>query len=221
MTVDFMYRIVQYAVNKNQQGYVDPDEFNDVIEQAQLSYVNYLIGQYNQYQNGRPVSRVSFSQNSNVRQSLMPAIYGYVLNVNAYGFAPYPGDFQKVDGLTDIYNMKAVRWANRDNYTEYYHSKIDPYPTNPFYTLENNGFTFYPSNIGQVLLNYVRKPSSIYWAYTIVNNLPVQNVAASINPIWYDIDCLEIIARALRIIGVNLQAADVNQYANEIKQMGQ
>jgi hypothetical protein len=32
---------------------------------------------------------------------------------------------------------------------------------------------------------------------------------------------MQIIARALRIMSVNLQAADVANYANEIKQIGQ
>lgn len=222
MTVDFMYQIMQFAVNKNQQGYLSPDDFNNIIEQAQLSYVNFLVGQYQQYQNGRPVSRVSFGQNSNVRQSLAPAIYGYILNVDTYGFAAYPSDYQKMDAMTDIYGLKSIRYASQDSVISYINSRIDPIASNPIYELENEGFRFYPATVGSARLSYVRKPSRIYWAYEIDGNgLPIQDVANSIDPIWYDIDCMEIIARALRLVSVNLQANDVAQYANEIKMNGQ
>ena len=60
------------------------------------------------------------------------------------------------------------------------------------------------------------------WGYTLdVNGVPVYDPASSTQPVWGDATILEIIVRALRIIGVNLQYNDVNAYANEIKQVGQ
>jgi len=222
MNVDFMYRLVQYITAKNQQGYVTPNEFNDAINQAQYSYVNYLVGQYQQYLQQRPVSRVTWGGNSNVRQSLSPVIYGYVLSVNVYGFSAYPGDYQKMDSLVDVYGTKPIRWAAQDNVTEYINSRIDPIATNPVYTMNDTGFTFYPNSIGTARLSYVRKPPDIIWGYTLdVNGEPVYDAATSQDCIFFDIDCFEIIVRALRMIGVNLQAAEVSQYAETIKQGGQ
>jgi len=64
-TVDDVYQIVTYSVGKNlQQGYVSPSDFNLVINQAQKSYASYLLGNFQQYQPGRPQARVEFGQNT-------------------------------------------------------------------------------------------------------------------------------------------------------------
>jgi hypothetical protein len=46
-------------------------------------------------------------------------------------------------------------------------------------------------------------------------------ITYSIQPIWYDVDLLEIIARTLKLVGVSLQIGQVEQYANQITQQGQ
>lgn len=124
--------------------------------------------------------------------------------------------------MTDVYGSKSIRYASQDSVISYINSRIDPIATNPIYEIEDNGFRFYPSGIGRARLSYVRKPPRIYWAYTLDGNgLPIQDLANSEDPIWYDIDCMDIIARALRIISVNLQDVNVAQYANELKMNGQ
>jgi len=222
MTVDFMYRVMQQVINKSQNGYLPPDEFNLVIQQAQLSYANWLIGQTQQYQNGRAVSRVSFGQNENVRQSLTPIIYGYVLSINPQGFAPYPADYQKMDAMVDIYGTTPIRWTGQDRTAAFRTSVIDPIATNPAYELVYNGFQFYPSTLSQANLSYVKSPPRIYWAYTLDGNSePVYDPTQSDDPVWFDVDCFEIIVRALKMVGVSLQAADVYQFAEQVKNTGQ
>ena len=222
MTVDFMYRLMQYAVNKAQNGYLAPSEFNLVINQAQLSYANYLIGQSQQYQYGRNQSRVSFGNNENVRQSLTPIIYGYVLSINNQGFSPYPGDYQKMDSLIDIYGGP-IRFISQDRRYAYLASTIDPIASNPGYELVYNGFQFYPQTLRKANLSYVKTPPNIVWAYTLdpITGEPTYDPAQSDDPVWFDVDCLEIIVRALKMVGVNLQAADVYRFADEIKNTGQ
>jgi hypothetical protein len=103
-----------------------------------------------------------------------------------------------------------------------YNSVIDPVGGWPVYMLEYDGFRFFPNNIGAAKLSYVRNPPDMIWGYTLnVNGIPVYNPASSTQPVWDDASILEIIVRALRIIGVNLQYNEVSAYANEIKQVGQ
>ena len=72
MNVNDMYRICQFAINKAQNGYLTPSEFNLIINQAQISYQDYLLGEFQQYQYGRPQARVNYSQNEDIRQRLTP-----------------------------------------------------------------------------------------------------------------------------------------------------
>lgn len=226
MNVDEIYTIIKYITGKNSgQGYISPDEFNFVLmPTAQKSYLDYLKGEYQKYQVGRPIAVVEFGQNQMIRQSLAPLIYGAILNPNnTTGIAPFPSDFEITDAMWGVYGFYNIRFIQQDRLDSYYHSVIDPVITNPVYLIRHEGFQFYPENIGQTRLSYVRKPPSIYWAYTIDNatGLPVYDPANSQQPVWGDSDIYNIIVRALAQAGVNLQLNVVMGYANEIKNQGQ
>jgi hypothetical protein len=260
MNVNDMYRICQFAVNKAQNGYLTPSEFNLVINQAQVSYQDYLLGEFQQYQYGRPQARISYSQNQNIRQRLTPLIVETTLTINGTtGQSPYPVDYLQTDAIITP-AFKRVRYAQQDTLYSYYNSEIDPIATNPIYLLEPDGFQFYPVTLGSAILTYVKNAPEIVWGYCLVNNRPVYNPASpptttttttgspattttaaptttttaapttttttlsctySIQPVWDDVDLLEIIARALKLIGLNLQDGQVQQYANQVTQTGQ
>lgn len=221
--VDDVYKLVLFSVGKNlQQGYVSPEDFNLVINQAQKQYAAYILGDFQQYQPGRPQARVEFGQNTVVRQRLTPIIYGYNLTIDNTGFSPYPGDYLQQDAMWSFYGYNRVREVQQQYFYSIYNSVIDQIPSWPVYMLESDGFRFFPNSLGQAKLSYVRNPPDMIWGYTLdPNGLPVYDPATSTQPVWGDATILEIIVRALRIIGVNLQYNDVSAYANEIKQIGQ
>lgn len=230
MNVNDMYRICQFAVNKAQNGYLTPSEFNLIINQAQISYQDYLLGEFLQYQYGRPQARVSYSQNENVRQRLSPLITESALTINSTtGQAPYPSDYVQADSvITNSFNR--VRYVQQDSLYSFYNSQIDPIATNPIYLLEPTGFQFYPVTLGNAILTYVKDAPEIIWGYTLVSGRPVYNSATynpitqptgSQQPVWDNVDLLEIIARGLKLIGLNLQDGQVQQYANQVTQQGQ
>jgi hypothetical protein len=231
MNVNDMYRICQFAINKAQNGYLTPAEFNLVINQAQISYQDFLLGEFQQYQYGRPQARVNYSQNENIRQRLTPLITEATLTINSTtGESPYPADYIQVDAVVTN-DFKRVRFVPQDSLYSYYNSEIDPVVTNPIYLIEPNKFQFYPKTLGSAILTYVKNAPDIVWAYTTVSGRPVYAptqtgvgvtpTTGTVQPVWDDVDLLEIITRALKLIGLNLQDGIVSQYANQITQTGQ
>ena len=232
MTIDEVYQLVLYSTAKNSsQGYVSPADFNLTINQAQKSYVSYLLGSFKQYMPGRPVARVEFGQNTIIRTRLAPIIYWDTLTVDAFGFAPYPADYLQTDAMFTDTGYNRIRSVQQDHLYAYYNSVIDPIETNPIYILEDTGFHFFPEDIGNAELSYVGNPPDMTWAYTLdANSIPVYSAAGgpsvtpttgSVQPVWDDASILEIIVRALAIIGVNLQLQTVEQYSLAIKNQGQ
>lgn len=236
MNVNDMYRICQFAINKAQNGYLTPSEFNLIINQAQVSYQDYLLGESQQYQYGRPQARVNYSLNENIRQRLTPLISQVTLSPNATtGIAQYPADFLQVDAMWESDGLHRIRFVPQDSLYSYYNSEIDPIASNPIYLLQNDQFQFYPKNIinvsGAPLLSYVQQAPEIIWAYITVSGRPVYAPTqtgpgvtpdtGSQQPVWYDVDNLEIISRALKLIGLNLQMGQLEQYANQVTQQGQ
>ena len=223
MTIDEVYQLVLYSTSKNlQQGYVSPQDFNLVINQAQQSYATYLLGGFQQYTPGRPIARVEFGQNTIIRTRLAPIIYWTNLTVDGTGYVDYPEDYLQTDAMFTEDGYQRVRSVQQDSLYSFYNSQIDPVEENPIYILEDTGFRFFPINIGTAKLSYVAVPPQIVWAYTLdANGIPVYDSATSVDPVWDDASILEIIVRALAIIGVNLQLTVVEQYSNLIKTQGQ
>jgi len=227
MDVNEVYRVALFATAKNKQdGYLSPDDFNLVINQAQRSYMDYLLGEYQKYQVGRPISVVEFGQNERVRQSISPLIYNAILPISsATGIAPFPNDYEYTDAMFSVYGQYDIRFIQQDRQDSYLHSSIDPIVTNPVYLIRHEGFNFFPDRPygeNQAKMSYVRKPPSIVWGYNLDSNgIPVYNPATSQQPVWGDSDMMNIIVRALQLVGVNLQLGVVIQYSQEIKNSGQ
>lgn len=230
MDVNEIYQLIQYVSNKNQQGFITPSQFNTVINQAQKSYTSYLLGSFQQYTPGRPVARVQLGQNSVLRQRLAPIITQGSLVIDPTGFSPYPGDYLQTDAMRTT-TFQRIRFVQQDSLYSYYNSAIDPVATNPIYLIEDAGFRFYPISLGSAEISYVSDPPDMIWGYTLdANNRPVYdptlynpitNPTGSIQPVWDVASILDIISRALAMIGVNLQAGMISQYAQEIKVNGQ
>lgn len=192
------------------------------MNQAQLGYMSFLLGTLQAYIPGRPIARVELGQNSIVRDRLAPSIYNYNLSVDSTGFSPYPGDYLQADAMWSMYGYQRIRWIDQDRWWLVYNSVIDPVATNPVYLYEDTGFRFAPESIGAAKLSYVRNPPNIVWGYTLDGDgIEVYDPNTSVDPIWDNLSILDIISRALRFVGVNLQAPDISQYANEIKATGQ
>jgi hypothetical protein len=295
MSVDAVYKLMLYIISKNaQSGYYSPTDFNRTINQASISYVNYLIGQVQQYQYGRPEPRVGLGMNDVVRQSLTAFAHKRTLSITS-GVADYPSDYQIVDSMLTTGN-KPIRYAQQNYLAAYLNSVIDPVSTNPIFLMENEGFRFYPSTLTSAILTYIGTPNEIVYAYeldssgrqkyttgiqglnvitggsgytsaTITFAPPVSGIRAtatvtlqggkvvaivmtnygsgynnttptftftgngtgaafgtpitSQDPLWYELDLLEVIGRALRMIGVSLESGALQNYSQELKQTGQ
>ncbi len=207
----------------NQQGYGTRENFQQSINQAQRSYLDYLLGEYQKYQVQRPIAVVEIGMNARIRQSLAPLIYGAILNPNAgTGIADFPSDYEYPDAMWGIYGYYNIKFIQQDRLDNYLHSSIDPIAENPVYLIQHEGFHFFPQDIGMTRLSYVRNPPSIVWGFVFDQLGREQwNPATSQNPIWSETDIMEVIARAVQIMGVSMQVGSVIQYSQELKNAGQ
>lgn len=285
---------MQYIISKNQQGFLSPSNFNDVINQAQTSYLSCLIGNFQQYKPNHPQATVAFGENGIIRQRLTPFIKPSTLTITS-GVSPYPTDFLEVDSMLTT-AFKPIREVQQHYLAANYNSVIDPIATNPIYLLIKDGFQFYPTTQTSAKLSYISNPRTIFWAYeldsnsrpiyttgiqgvpivrggtgyssaTVTFSAPTSGITAtgtvtiasgvvtgivmtnygsgynntvptvtfvgvggtgallgtpitSFDSLWYELDTMEIISRALRMVGVSLQSNVISNYATEIKQMG-
>ncbi len=222
MSINTIYQLFLYIIKKNQSADLSPDEFNRIWNLAQINYVNYLLGDFQQYQPGRAVARVEIGQNQILLQRLSPLIDSpTTLTINVSGQAAYPSDYIQVCAMYTT-SMDRVRYVQQDSLYSFLNSVIDPVETNPIYLIENNQFQFYPITLGTAKLSYVKTPPEARYAYILDgDDFPVFDPGNSIDPVFQDVDCWSIVSRALSMVGVNLQAPMIAQYAQTIKNAGQ
>jgi hypothetical protein len=297
MNVDDIYKLILYICSKNAyQGYISYQDFNSVINQSQISYLDYLLGSLQQYQYNHPQPKVALGLNGEVRQRLAPFLIKDTLSLTS-GYVDYPNDYQMVDSMMTN-DFKAIRYTQQNYLGSVYNSVIDPISEYPIYLMEQNGFQFYPDTLDEAVITYVGTPNEIVWAYeldsngravyttgiqgvnvinggsgytsaTVTFSAPASggiqatgtvtissgvvtgivmtengtgynNITPTVTfngvggtgcqlgtPIssqdcrFYDVDKLNIISRALRMIGVSLEDNAVSQYAEQIKMVGQ
>lgn len=228
MTADTAYQLINYLSNQFQRGNVSPQRFNLIINQASTSFLNYLLGQFQTYNYGKPESRVQFGVNETARQRLSPLINPLSpLTIDVTGLAQYPTGFEQVDAMFST-TMDRIRFFPQHRLYSYLNDPIDPINTNPGYVLESGGFRFYPNTtyngtqLPGALLSYVQTPAPIFWNSTLDGNgRPVYSVAGSTGLPWYDVDNFEVVVRALKMVGVNLSVGELVQYGESILKTGQ
>lgn len=228
MTSDTAYELVKYISNNFQRGNISPARFNLIINQASTSFLSYLLGQFQTYNYGKPEARVQFGVNETARQRLTPLINPLLsLTIDSTGLAPYPTGFEQVDAMFSQ-TMDRIRFFPQHRLYSYLNDPIDPINTNPGYVLESGGFRFYPNTtyngnqLPGALLSYVQTPPAVIWAFIPDGQgRPTYNPSLSVGLPWYEVDCLEVISRALRMVGVNLDAVGVAQYGDNIIKQGQ
>jgi len=236
MNINDMYQVCQYAINKAQNGYLTPSQFNLLANQAQISYMDYLLGEFQQYQPGRPQARISYSQNEDTRQRVSPFIKNVTFTPDAAGIYLYPIDYLQTDSIRTSANER-VRFVQQDSLYSYLRSEIDPIATNPIYLINDTGYKIYPNTtdnsvaLTNLKYTYISNPPTVIWGYNLdANGRPVYNPipynpitqpTGSVQPLWYDVDKLEIISRILKLVGVSLQNSQVEQYANMVTTQGQ
>ena len=222
MSVDEVKRLMEYIINKNQNGNFTRSDFFDVINQSQRQYQSWLLGSFQTYTPGRPIAKVELGQNSVVRQRLSPTIYRVVLTIDGSGNAPYPADYIQTDSMYMTTGNKRIRNVQQNALDSNINSVIDPVATNPIYLIEDTRFQFYPVTLVNSKLTYVGDAPDIVWGFTLDGNgREIYNEGTSVQPVWDDIALADIIDRALKMTGVNFQNGAVVQYANELKSSGQ
>lgn len=220
MNVNDVYKIVQYILNKSQMGELTPDEFNTIAPQAERQYLSFLLGNVEGYQYGRQIARVELGMNQPLLQKLKKFLTEPIPLTITSGVADFPPDFEAGVAMYTS-TMGKIRFVQQDALYQWLDSVIDPIATNPIYLYQRNGFRFYPDTLQSALISYIATPTWMKWGFTLDGNgLPQYDENTSDQPLWYEIDMVQIIVRILKMAGVNLKDGDVVQYANQIQLQG-
>jgi len=226
VNVNTVYRTVLLIINKEQRGYITPDEFNKTATQVQLEIFNEYFEDLTQQLRLNSNDSEYSNRIKNLEQKI--AIFqtdGICTPGVGFFNIPTAADFYKLG--TVIYNdEKEIQYVQPNELLELNLSPITK-PTKywPVYTFKDSKIKVYPTPAVTDVISctYVRKPADPLWNFTLGPNQqyiynPSQynsstNPAGSQNFELHPIEQTNLITRILLYSGIVIEDPQIIQIA--------
>ena len=220
ISIDTVYQRVQAILNKENRGYISPQEFNLFANQAQLEIFEQYFFDLNQYER-LPKKDTEYSNlvktiNERISKFKKSATLTYTTS-----YFTMPTDLHKLG--TVIYNSTTpVEEIDQKNLLEYTLSPLtSPSTTNPVYiqniqtTSSVWSIVVYPSTIQSLITaTYIRKPADADWAYQTVVGNALYDSSNSTNFELHDSEETTLVIKILLYAGLSIREGDIVQVAD-------
>tara|TARA_R100000900_G_scaffold145590_1_gene131840 strand:- start:1402 stop:2139 length:738 start_codon:yes stop_codon:yes gene_type:complete len=230
VNIDTVYQRVLAISNKEQRGYITPQEFNIFANQAQMDIFEQYFYDINAFQKLQSINETIHADAVDIIQEKIDHFEKFRANVDMSNGAG-------VGILPDYYRMGALYYKKLGQYYEienveqnehhtYLRSPLtNPTVTRPIYVRYSNAgdnqqnrerrIQVYPITItSDVFCNFIARPTTVRWGYTIVNDKPLYNASASYTQHFdlHQSEETDLIVKILSIAGITIKDPMLNQY---------
>tara|TARA_R100001082_G_scaffold33791_1_gene17532 strand:- start:1321 stop:2049 length:729 start_codon:yes stop_codon:yes gene_type:complete len=238
VSINTVYQRVLALANKEQRGYITPQEFNLYANQAQLELINQYFYDVNQF--GRTSG--NDTEYSDMLEFLhekinMLTVTGVALTATAgNNFHLIPQDCYKLGtvSITSRGTLKEVEPVNLNELINMQRSPLtSPSIENPVYitsirtvaNVDRKSIEISPFSASGVEISYVRIPNQANWAYVVVGGKALYNMNDSTDFDLHESEESNLVYRILALAGITLADTGVNVYqastAEEQKKVAQ
>lgn len=225
--INRVYERVLFIANKEQRGYITPDEFNSFAYQAQLEiFEMYFLKKFQT--NQAPMTTDDYSDIAmNVDEKIEFFTNTATVTKTDRVFT-YPTNFYRLAHVSvpgrEGFPIMADEISHRDAHYVNLSPLTRPTATQPVFTRYEGGVIVFPETINTgVTMTYVRQPATPNWAFMMAPDMqPIYDAANSTQFELHPSDEQELVYKILTLAGVAIKAADVAQFGqakdNELKQ---
>lgn len=204
ISIDTVYQRVLAILNKEQRGYLTPQEFNLFANQAQLEIFEQYFFDLGQFRRRKENN----SEYSDLIKLTDEKLSVFKTSANLYYDVDHfhmPDNMHKL-GTVIYKNMIEVEKTNNKDLLYLMSSPLaKPTNTTPVYIqqeaneLGHWAITIYPRSIqSSISCTYMRKPNKVYWGYRNVNGNALYNANASTD---FEIHPSEESSLVIKILG--------------------
>ena len=215
VNVNTVYQRVLAITNKEQRGYITPQEFNTIANQAQLDIFEQYFYDLNQF--GRvPGNQTDYADMLEILEEKISIFEKTGIAVS--GGTTLPTDLYRLGSI--LTNCPSCREVEQITQKEWLYIQKSPIaqPTNefPIYIRDNAGIKVYGTDNAQitsgVYANYVKIPAIVSWAANSTTGL--YNSAASTNFELHESEETELVIKILALAGIILKDNSVYAMAS-------
>ena len=222
VSVDTVYQRVLALANKEQRGYITPQEFNLLANQAQMV----LFDQYFYDKKQALEMSGNESEYSDTIKTLNEKIsifkkYDTAL-VKTGSFFEYPADMYKLGTLYYattglLEDGVEIQEINYDELLDYYNSPLTkPNKSRPLYIRREEGIRIISAATitSGVTATYIKKPTKVNWGYVITMGEAMYNASASQDFELHPSEESVLVYKILELAGVTLNKPALAQTAS-------
>jgi len=217
VSIDNVYQKVLAFANKEQRGYITPQEFNLFANQAQMEILEQYFYDINQWsrQHGNDTEYSDMlsllTEKLSVLNVILPnqTVTSGVINIPTVVYK-----------LGSIFTNNTQVEIEEVNYNEYKHMQLasltKPTLTRPVYVNSTSSLNIYPSSITSIDMSYVKKPTTPNWAYVVVNDKTLYNANISVDFELHSSEESELVYRILAYAGISIKKPELTQVAAQV-----
>tara|TARA_R110002012_G_scaffold269660_4_gene453808 strand:- start:1313 stop:1996 length:684 start_codon:yes stop_codon:yes gene_type:complete len=216
--IDTVYQRVLALANKEQRGYITPQEFNLFANQAQLEILDQYINDVTFF--GRtPGSSEEFSDMSRTLDEKL-GVFKVEVNIPLVsGIGVFPVDLYRL-GKVYFGTLEASQ-LTIDQIRKIQRSPLTAPSAgrNPVFDIVNNQIRCFPP-LASVEMTYLRTPVSVNWGYVVINNKALYdpNPVKTTNFELQDSEETELVYKILKLSGAAIQRQDIAQFGQSLEQ---
>ena len=215
INVNTVYRTVLLILNKEQRGYLTPDEFNKIASQVQLEIFRSYIDDYNQLSRTQQPEATYADRISLLQEKI--SIFEKTVTSNLSGPSPItlPTDLYKMGSIVHNGANELQKIQKSELYTLNQSPLTAPTIKYPVYYTEGNTYVCIPINSGTLTSNYIKAPADVVWNFTIPSgqNYYEYDPSGSIDFEIHVSEQTEVILKILLYAGVVIEDPSIVQAA--------
>ena len=232
VNIDTVYQRVLSIANKEQRGYITPQEFNLLANQAQLEMFEQYFYDINQFSR-LPGNDSEYSDMvDNINEKLKPfQQWRTAMSVNSSSIGTISSDVHKLGKV--VYNEATATGSTASTFLleieEIEPGKLAEIEMSPltratidrpyFVRKTTTTIDLYPTasfaSSGAVNYNWVKKPTKVEWAYTIVNKEALYNSTNTTNFELHASEETKLVIKILELAGIVIKDPALMQVANQ------
>ena len=223
VSIDTVYQRVLALANKEQRGYITPQEFNLFANQAQLEIVDQYFNDINQFSRIHG-NNTEYSDMSDVLDEKLGVLKTSAQVTTSTGVGALPLDLYKLGSVFG--SAGEINQVNENELARLNSSYLSkPNAFRRVYILEksgstssaNNNIKIYPS-ITYVNISYVKKPQRVQWGYVVISDRALYDPSKTTDFELHSSEETELVYKILKLGGVAIQRQDVAQFAQAMEQ---
>ena len=233
VNINTVYQRVLAIANKEQRGYITPQEFNILANQAQMDLFEQYFYDKNQFSRVRG-NKNTYADPLGILDEKISLFEVYETTLSTYTSSHHILP-------TDLYRLSTVKLSGvvcdymsiKDFNDILDHPLLRPHANRPVYIKPNGGLKVYTNatdltasqvtSTSTVTCDYIKTPTDVVWGYNVILGKAIYNSNTSTNFEMHESEEVNLINRILILAGITIKNTPLYQMASgeEIKDIQQ